>query len=92
MNQMDRTFYTATMAKIHAEQGNLAQAAVVYRYLLRRAPDREDLLEALTDIEAQLADKDPYDLAAPVSRWAELVLRLGRLADLARIRRRLKRL
>jgi hypothetical protein len=90
MNDTDRTFYTATMANIQAEQGNLARAAVIYRYLLRRGPRREDLAEALAEIEAQLAEKDPYDLVEIVSRWAELVLMLGRAGDLARVRRRLR--
>ena len=91
MVESDRTFYTVTMARMLAEQGNLAKAAEICRYLLRREPDREDLAEDLATIEADLRSKDPYDLVGVLSRWAELMLAQGRLGRLAVVRRGLRR-
>ncbi len=90
MNEPDRTFYTPTMARIQAEQGNLGRAATIYQYLLRRSPDRTDLAEDLDAVEARLAARDPYDLVEPVSRWAEAMLMLNRVAELTKIGRRLR--
>jgi hypothetical protein len=89
MMDTDRTFYTATMAGLYAEQGNLARAVMIYRHLLNQSPQREDLAQALAEAEARLAARDPYDLVDPIRRWAQLALRQGRTAALTRIRRRL---
>lgn len=86
----DPTFYTVTMARMQSEQGNLARAAVIYRYLLRREPEREDLAEALAEVEDELRSKDRYDLVGIVSEWAELVLHLGRRRHLGRVVRSLR--
>lgn len=77
MTERDRVFYTVTMAKMQAGQGNLSRAAEIYRYLLRREPDRDDLAEALAEVEDELRNKDPYDLVGIVSEWAEQVVQLG---------------
>lgn len=89
MNGTDRTFYTATMAGLHAEQGNLTRAVMIYRHLLRQSPRREDLVQALAEAETRLAARDPYDIVDLIRRWAELSLKRGRTVALARIRRRL---
>jgi len=90
MSDTDRTFYTATMARLCAEQGNLARAVMIYRYLLRQSPQREDLAQALAEAEARLAALDPYDIVDQVRCWAELTLKSGRTAELGRIVRRLR--
>ncbi len=38
----ESVFNTVAMAKIHAKQGYLDQAAEIYRYLLKQEPDRQD--------------------------------------------------
>ena len=91
MVEADRTFYTVTMARMMADQGCLARSAEIYRYLLRRNPQREDLVEALAHVEAELAAKDPYELVAPLTEWAELTLAVGRLDRLVKLRNCLKR-
>lgn len=90
MNDADRTFYTATMAGLHAEQGNLCRAVMIYRHLLRQSPRRADLIQALAEAETRLATRDPYDIVDQIRRWAELTLKRGRSIALARIRRRLR--
>jgi hypothetical protein len=90
MNDSDRTFFTATMAGIYAQQGNLARAAQIYRHLLRQSPQREDLRQALVETEARLAALDPYDIVERVGLWAELTLKLGRVSGLDRVCRRLR--
>ena len=92
MQSEDRLFYTVTMARIHADQGNLGKAAEIYAHLLRRDPQRDDLAEELAEVEDALREKDPYDLAGPISQWVELMLRTGRIRDLALMRQRLRRL
>ena len=51
--RMDKetNFYTATMAKVYAEQGHWEKSAEIYRYLLRHEPERVDYLEALAQAE-----------------------------------------
>jgi hypothetical protein len=90
MTTGNRIFYTATMARLYAEQGNLSRAVMIYRHLLREFPEREDLVQALADAEARLAARDPYDIVERISQWAHLTLKLGRTAKLGRIRRQLQ--
>ena len=85
----DRFFYTATMARIHAQQGDLAKAAEIYRHLLRRDPGRQDLAEELAKIEARMQRKSANDLVPLFEQWAALNLKYRRLARLETIRRRL---
>jgi hypothetical protein len=47
--------HTATMAKIYADQGYLRKAAQIYRYLLVRNPDQDDVRQALSALEQELA-------------------------------------
>ena len=91
MAETDRTFFTVTMARMMAEQGNLGRAAEIYRYLLHQNPDRDDLADALAQIDAELAAKDPYDLVNLLTEWADLAMSAGGLSRLARIRNTLIR-
>jgi hypothetical protein len=86
----DRTFHTVTMARMLVQQGELARAADIYRYLLRGSPERDDLAQALARIEDELAAKDPYDLVTPLTEWAALTLEAGMLARLQTLRRCLR--
>jgi hypothetical protein len=62
--------FTATMAKLYADQGYLRKAAEIYRHLLDGQPDRRDLNEKLAAVEAQIARQIRPD-------WKELVLLLN---------------
>jgi len=71
----DKVFYTKTMAKIYADQGNLGKAAEIYRYLLGLEPGRQDLNDALSEVEKRLFEKDPEDLVKLFSKWVDLLLK-----------------
>ena len=89
MNNND-VFYTATMAKIHTDQGNLAKAAEIYRYLLQQEPDRQDLIEALVRVEKKREARSQDALVALFSEWIDLLFTYTKVNTLNRIRRRLK--
>lgn len=46
----DKTFYTATMARVYVRQGQYDAAARIYRYLLEQSPAREDLQQELSSV------------------------------------------
>lgn len=71
----DKVFYTKTMAKIYADQGNLWKAAEIYRYLLELEPGRQDLIDALSEVDKRLFEKDPEDLVKLFSKWVDLLLK-----------------
>jgi hypothetical protein len=87
---IDALFYTKTMAKVYADQGNLLQASEIYRYLLKREPDRQDLAHALSEIQKKYLEKEPEDLVSLFSRWIELELAHDRLRKLKKLQSRLK--
>jgi len=83
-------FYTRTMAKVYADQGNLLKAAEIYRYLLECEPERRDLKDALSEIEGKLNEKSPDDLIKLLNRWMDLLLKYHNVRKLMRFRNYLK--
>lgn len=83
-------FYTRTMAKVYADQGNLLKAAEIYRYLLECEPERRDLKDALSEIEGKLNEKSPDDLIKLFNRWMDLLLKYHNVQKLMRFRNYLK--
>jgi len=79
-------FYTRTMAKVYADQGNLLKAAEIYRYLLECEPERRDLKDALSEIERKLNEKSPDDLIKLFNRWMELLLKYHNVQKLMRLK------
>jgi hypothetical protein len=86
----DDVFYTRTMAKVYADQGNLLKAAEIYRYLLECEPERQGLMDALSEIERKLSEKLPDDLIKLFDRWIDLVLKYHNLQKLVRFRNYLR--
>jgi len=82
----DDVFYTRTMAKVYADQGNLSKAAEIYRYLLECEPERQDLMDSLSEIERKLNEKSPDDLIKLFSRWVDLLLKYHNVQKLMRFR------
>jgi len=82
----DEVFYTKTMAKIHVDQGNLVKAVEIYEYLLKKTPDRQDLIDALSEIEKKLMERDPNDLLSLFRRWAQLSLKYNRMKKIKKLR------
>ena len=58
----DTDFNTVTMARLYTDQGYYDKAAEVYRCLLRQSPWREDLAQALDEVETKLASVTPDPL------------------------------
>lgn len=86
----DDAFYTRTMAKVYADQGNLLKAAEIYRYLLECEPERRDLMDSLSEIERKLNEKSPDDLIRIFGRWIDLQLKYHNVQRLMRLRHYLR--
>lgn len=84
----DTTFYTATMARVYADQGHYDAAVRIYRYLLDRNPDRTDLQQALDDVLAKLPPVPEQwpPVSDLVEQWVGMMLRCNALRRLQRIR------
>ena len=86
----DDVFYTRTMAKVYADQGNLSKAAEIYRYLKECEPESRDLMDALSDIERKLNKKSPDDLIKLFTRWIDLLLKYHNVQQLMKFRNYLR--
>ena len=82
----DDVFYTRTMAKVYADQGNLLKASEIYRYLLEGEPERPDLRDALSEIEKKLNETSPDDLVKLFNGWIDLLLKYHKMQKLTRFR------
>jgi hypothetical protein len=85
--------YTATLAKVYADQGHLEKAAEIYRSLLEKEPGQTDLIDALSDIEKKLVRKKQErttDLVRIFSQWIDLADCHGRRQKLKKLRNRLR--
>jgi hypothetical protein len=83
----DDVFYTRTMAKVYADQGNLGKAAEIYNYLLKQEPGRQDLIDALSEIENRGFDKDRENLFMLFSEWIDLLLKFNDIQKLKKLQR-----
>ena len=86
----DDIFYTKTMAKVYADQGQLDKAVEIYRFLLNEEPERQDLIDALAEIDKKRYEKDPEGLSQLFSTWIDLLLVYNRLQKLKKLKRLLK--
>lgn len=88
----DRTiFFTRTMARVHAKQGNLEQAAEIYRYLLEKEPQAPDLVSELSSIERRMRDAASDRLAVLFEQWFDLIFTQAKVRRLERMRRSMSR-
>ena len=88
----DLDFHTATMAKVFADQGHFKKAADIYRNLLKREPHRQDLADALCEVEKRIqeAGKSPeVNYESLLEEWLELVIRFKKLRFLRSVKKRL---
>ncbi|MDJ0830817.1 MAG: hypothetical protein QNI92_13265 [Desulfobacterales bacterium] len=84
----DKAFYTATMARVYASQGYYDRAADIYRYLLEKAPDRQDLQKALAEVELEIKKNQPTlppNLSLLLDKWVKLLIRYKRLQKLKKL-------
>ena len=82
----DDVFYTRTMAKVLADQGNLRKAADIYRFLLEREPGNPELVDGLAEIETRLGEMGSDDLVRLFRRWVELLLTHNNLEKLKKLK------
>ncbi len=83
----DKTFYTATMARLLTQQGRYLRAAEVYRYLLHHQPDRRDLKDALDKLVPLISTgiEKWGSVTDLIERWVMLTLRYRALRRLQRL-------
>ena len=89
----DDVFYTKTMAKVYADQGHWEKAAEVYRYLLNQEPNRQDLKDALCEVESIGSDSKKRiseNLIVLFAEWIELMLGYNKISKLMALKRLLK--
>ena len=87
--EKETDFYTATMAKVYADQGHWDEAAEIYRHLLKREPERSDYLEALAEAERKIVSsgKEPSEDLTPLfHQWLDLMLRYKNLQKLRKLK------
>jgi len=88
-------FYTETMAKVYANQGYVEKAADIYRYLLKREPDRQDIAAKLSELENQMGEKRRAGedrLVSLFSQWTDLVLKHNKLKKLKKVSKAVSKL
>lgn len=84
----DTAFYTATMAKVYADQGYFEKSAEIYRHLLDLEPHRQELKAALFEVEQKLkAQKKAHarDLSPLFEKWFSLLLKYRNLEQLKKL-------
>jgi len=86
----DNIFNTKTMAKVYADQGKLEKAAEIYNYLLKKEPECQDLIDALSELDKKRSEKGCQGLGDLFSTWLDLLLVHGRLQTLKKLQRQLK--
>ena len=88
--EKETDFYTATLAKVYAEQKHWDKAAEIYRHLLTQEPERDDYLAALARME-RMATQDSIDTLDDLSflfhQWFDLMLKYKNLQKLRKLSR-----
>lgn len=83
---------TVTLARLFAAQGLWDKAVPIYRQLLEREPERQDIAQALADAEQKLFSSGrerSRGLESLFGQWIDLLLQLDRLDKLKRLKKRL---
>ena len=84
--------YTATMAKVYADQGHWARAVEIYQHLAQIEPQRQDLIDDLEHARQKMeeqAETRPEKLVLLFREWIELLLQQEKLEKLKKLRRKL---
>ena len=79
--------YTKTLAGIYAQQGYFRKSAEIYRHLVAREPQREDLQAALKMVEKKLAENSATafdDLLPLFEQWFDLARQYNHIQKLKR--------
>lgn len=84
----ETAFYTATMAKVYADQGYFERSAEIYRHLLKLEPHRQELKAALLEVEQKIKAETkmhPRNLTPLFEKWLDLLLRSRNLQKLKKL-------
>jgi len=81
----DETFYTVTMARVHAQQGNLEEARRIYRHLLDKEPERKDLAAALEALGNREESREVDALLPLFREWLDLIFRYNKMKKLKKL-------
>lgn len=68
--------YTPTLARLYADQGYYDKAIEIYQVLIRKFPQRSDLLDEFADVLArtrQLKTSNEPNLAMLFKQWFDLI-------------------
>ena len=85
----DDVFNTRTMAKVYCDQGNFDKASEIYRHLLEREPGRQDLLDAISEVEKKRFNTKSDDLTELFIRWIYLLLECNNIQKLKKLKKHL---
>ncbi len=83
----NKPFYTVTMARVHAQQGNLEEARRIYRYLIGKTSGRPDLVEALEALEDRDGQRTMDDLRPLLREWLDLIFRYNKRQKIRKLNR-----
>ena len=90
-------YATVSLAKVYASQGHTKEALAMYRYLLSKSPDNQEVKDAVCDLEnmagpddAARADALPAapetdELARLVQSWIQWTLRYKKMMMLKKL-------
>ncbi|MFH1985679.1 MAG: tetratricopeptide repeat protein [Pseudomonadota bacterium] len=82
----DKTFFTATMAKVQEDQGNFDKAEEICRHLLENDPDNEECQFALNRIANRRTGASIERLAPLFREWIDLMLEYKKIRSLRKLR------
>ena len=84
--------YSATMAKVYADQGHWDRAVEIYQHLALIEPQRQDLIDDLEHARKKMEEQAgtrPEKLVPLFREWIELLLQQEKLEKLKKLRRKL---
>ncbi len=81
----DDVFYTKTMAKVYDDQGKYEKAARIYQYLLKREPGRQDLIDAISELEKKRFGNNLERPVALFIQWIDLLITSNGLKKLKQL-------
>jgi len=57
--------YTKTLAKLYADQGHFDKAIEIYQHLVKKFPEREDILDDFSDLKIKMQNGWPIQQMLP---------------------------
>ncbi len=68
--------YTKTLAKLYADQGHFDKAIEIYQHLVKKFPERKDILDDFSDLKVKMqrikTSNEP-ELAVLFQQWFDLL-------------------